>query len=144
VEVPGGLPSITGDRQQLVQAVNNLVENAIKFTSPGGTIKVSAEQVESHVVIHVADNGIGIPSDAQPRVFERFFRAYHPGAEQIGGTGLGLSLVKAVVDAHNGRIWLESELNRGTTVHLVLPARQGALAGGGRYDETQDLYPHRR
>jgi two-component system, OmpR family, phosphate regulon sensor histidine kinase PhoR len=143
LDVPHSLPSITGDRQQLVQAINNLIENAIKFTSPGGTIRVSAEYVENHVVIHVADNGIGIPSDAQPRVFERFFRAYHPGAEQIGGTGLGLSLVKAVVDAHNGRIWLESEINRGTTVHLVLPARHAAIAGG-RHDETQDLYAHRR
>jgi two-component system, OmpR family, phosphate regulon sensor histidine kinase PhoR len=141
VEVPANLSSITGDRQQLVQAVNNLVENSIKFTSPGGTIKISAEQVENHVVIHVADNGIGIPADAQPRVFERFFRAYHPGAEQIGGTGLGLSLVKAVVDAHNGRTWLESELNRGTTVHLVLPARHGAFVGG-HHDEIQDLYAH--
>jgi two-component system, OmpR family, phosphate regulon sensor histidine kinase PhoR len=127
-DVPGELPPIIGDRQQLVQALNNLIENAIKFTSPGGTIKVTAEHVEDHIVIHVADNGIGIPVDAQPRVFERFFRAYHPGAEQIGGTGLGLSLVKAVVDAHNGRIWLESEVNRGTVVHLVLPARQAAIA----------------
>jgi two-component system, OmpR family, phosphate regulon sensor histidine kinase PhoR len=142
IDVPDNLPTITGDRQQLVQAINNLIENAIKFTSPGGTIRVSAEFVENHVLIHIADNGIGIPSDAQPRVFERFFRAYHPAAEQIGGTGLGLSLVKAVVDAHNGRIWLESEINRGTTVHLVLPARHAAITGG-RHDEIQDLHTNR-
>jgi signal transduction histidine kinase len=124
IDVPDSLPTVTGDRQQLVQAVSNLIENAVKFTLEGGTVRVSAERIEDQVVIHVADTGIGIPPEAQPRVFERFFRAKHPGAEQISGTGLGLSLVKAVIDAHKGRIWLESEVNKGTTMHLVLPARQ--------------------
>jgi signal transduction histidine kinase len=118
------LPLINGDRQQLTQALNNLVENAIKFTPAGGTVTVNAEVIEDCIVIHVADTGIGIPVDAQPRVFDRFFRAHHPGAEQISGTGLGLSLVKAVVDSHRGRIWLESEVNKGTTIHLLLPAKQ--------------------
>ncbi len=124
IDVPDSLPTVTGDRQQLVQAVSNLIENAVKFTLEGGTVRVSAERIEDQVVIHVADTGIGIPPEAQPRIFERFFRAKHPGAEQISGTGLGLSLVKAVIDAHKGRIWLESEVNKGTTMHLVLPARQ--------------------
>jgi signal transduction histidine kinase len=126
IDVPDSLPTVTGDRQQLVQAVSNLIENAVKFTLEGGSVRVSAEHIEDQVVIHVADTGIGIPPEAQPRIFERFFRARHPGAEQISGTGLGLSLVKAVIDAHKGRIWLESEVNKGTTMHLVLPARQAA------------------
>jgi signal transduction histidine kinase len=126
LDVADNLPTVTGDRQQLVQAVSNLIENAVKFTLEGGTVRVSAEHIEDQVVIHVADTGIGIPPEAQPRIFERFFRAKHPGAEQISGTGLGLSLVKAVIDAHKGRIWLESEVNKGTTMHLVLPARQAA------------------
>src|SRR5581483_9829530 len=113
IDVPDSLPTVTGDRQQLVQAVSNLIENAVKFTLEGGTVRVSAERIEDQVVIHVADTGIGIPPEAQPRIFERFFRAKHPGAEQISGTGLGLSLVKAVIDAHKGRIWLESEVNKG-------------------------------
>ena len=126
--LPDSLPIVTGDRLQLTQALNNLVENAVKFTPAGGKISISAEHVEDHVVIHVADTGVGIATEDQPRVFERFFRAYHPGQEQISGSGLGLSLVKAVVDAHKGRIWLESEVNKGTTVHLVLPARQAVAA----------------
>ncbi len=126
--LPDSLPIVTGDRLQLTQALNNLVENAVKFTPAGGKISISAEHVEDHVVIHVADTGVGIATEDQPRVFERFFRAHHPGQEQISGSGLGLSLVKAVVDAHKGRIWLESEVNKGTTVHLVLPARQAVAA----------------
>jgi signal transduction histidine kinase len=126
--LPDYLPIVTGDHLQLTQALNNLIENAVKFTAAGGKISVSAEHVEDHIVIHVADTGIGISAEDQPRVFERFFRAYHPGMEQISGSGLGLSLVKAVVDAHKGRIWLESEVNKGTTVHLVLPARQAVSA----------------
>jgi signal transduction histidine kinase len=125
--------------------MNNLIENAVKFTPSGGLVSIRAEQVEEHVIIHVADNGIGIPAEAQPRVFERFFRAYHPGSEQITGTGLGLSLVKSVVDAHNGRIWLESEINKGTTVHLLLPARQvgNAELRKDEQEKSLDLHPHR-
>jgi signal transduction histidine kinase len=126
--LPDSLPVVTGDRLQLTQALNNLIENAVKFTAAGGKITITAEHVEDHVVIHVADTGVGIATEDQPRVFERFFRAHHPGQEQISGSGLGLSLVKAVVDAHKGRIWLESEVNKGTTVHLVLPARQAVAA----------------
>jgi two-component system, OmpR family, phosphate regulon sensor histidine kinase PhoR len=144
VDIPDQLPTITGDRHQLIQAMNNLIENAVKFTTSGGRVTVKAEQVEEHVVIHVADSGIGIPVEAQPRVFERFFRAYHPGSEQITGTGLGLSLVKSVVDAHNGRIWLESEINKGTTVHLLLPARQvgNAETRKDEQEKSLDLHPH--
>jgi len=120
------LPPVVGDRHQLLQAIGNLIENAVKFTLDGGTVTVSAEQAEDHVLIHVTDTGVGISSEAQPHVFERFYRAYHPGMEQVSGTGLGLSLVKAVIDAHKGRIWLESEVGKGTTIHLILPARQDA------------------
>ncbi len=121
IDLPPHLPNIIGDRHYLIQAIANLVENAIKFTSKGGTITVSAEQVDQLVIVHVADTGVGIPPDAQARIFERFFRAYHPGMEQVSGTGLGLSLVKAVTDAHGGRIWLDSKVGQGTIFHVALP-----------------------
>ncbi len=70
------------------------------------------------------DTGIGIAYDDQPRIFEQFFRGTHPGIEPISGSGLGLSLVKAVIDAHEGRVWLESEVNKGTVVHMILPTRR--------------------
>jgi len=119
-ELPVNLPALFGDRHYLIQAVANLVENAIKYTPDHGTIRVSAEQIEDHVVLHIADNGVGIPPDAQARIFERFYRA-HPHMEQVSGTGLGLSLVKAVTDAHGGRVWLDSQVGQGTTFHIALP-----------------------
>jgi two-component system sensor histidine kinase VicK len=73
------------------------------------------------VIVCVSDTGIGIPQEALSRVFERFFRANHPGAEGARGSGLGLSLVKAVVDAHNGRIWVTSEVGKGTSFYIALP-----------------------
>lgn len=124
--IPATLPTISGAYQYLTQALANLIENAVKFTASGGKVTVSAEENSTHVIIHIADTGIGIPLEAQPRVFERFFRAEHPGMEQISGTGLGLSLVKSVVEAHKGQIWLESVINQGTTFHLALPLRQPA------------------
>jgi signal transduction histidine kinase len=121
VTLPENLPEVTGDKQFMTQAVANLIENAIKFTDVGGKVSVSADSVEGIVTLHVQDTGVGIPDDAQTRIFERFFRAHHPGKEPVSGTGLGLSLVKAVSDAHGGRLWLESQVGVGTTFHLALP-----------------------
>jgi two-component system phosphate regulon sensor histidine kinase PhoR len=112
---------LRGDRHFLTQALANLLENALKFTPDGGAVQVHAEAIEDCVVIKVSDNGIGIPPEALSRVFERFFRAEQPNAAHARGSGLGLSLVKAVVDAHNGRVWLESAPGHGTTVYMALP-----------------------
>ncbi len=121
-DLPLDLPSIIGDRHYLIQAVANLVENAIKFTPDHGTIRVSAEEIDAHVILHVTDTGVGIPLDAQARLFERFFRAHHPGMEQVSGTGLGLSLVKAVTDAHGGQIWLRVPSGREQRFMLRCPS----------------------
>jgi signal transduction histidine kinase len=121
--LPDNLPLIIGDRQFMMQALSNLIENAIKFTHRGGCVIVSAEKIDDTLVLHVTDTGVGIPPEAQARIFERFYRANHPGMEPVSGTGLGLSLVKAVTDAHNGRIWLNSEVDVGTTFHIALPLR---------------------
>jgi signal transduction histidine kinase len=131
-DIPDNLPVIVANQQFLSQALANLVENAVKFTPPSGQVTLSAENMEEGIIITVRDTGIGIPREALSRVFERFFRANQPGTDHIRGSGLGLSLVKAVVDAHGGRIWLESEEGKGTTVYLALPVRQSAAFSANR------------
>jgi two-component system phosphate regulon sensor histidine kinase PhoR len=110
------------DLAQVTRALGNLVHNAIKFTPPGGHVRVSAAEADGDVVITVADNGPGIPVDDLPRVFERFFRGDRSRAG--GGTGLGLAIARHVVEAHGGRIWVESEgrPGRGATFHFSLAA----------------------
>lgn len=121
------LPPLRGDRHFLTQALANLLENALKFTPEGGSVTVHAAVIEDCVVIKVSDTGIGIPQADLARVFERFFRAEQPNAAHARGSGLGLSLVKAVVDAHNGRVWLESAPEQGTTVYIALPFERDSL-----------------
>jgi signal transduction histidine kinase len=121
LELDKDLPYVLGDAQQLGQALVNLVENAVKFTPSGGKVVVRADVDKTQVVIHVSDTGVGIPSDEQQRVFERFYRGRQEGIVHLGGSGLGLSLVKAVVDRHNGEISLESQPGKGTVFHVQLP-----------------------
>ncbi len=116
------LPLVLGDRQQLVQVFLNLIENAIKYTLPGGNVCVQACSQDGGVIISVRDTGVGIPRELHERVFERFFRAQQPGVEHVRGSGLGLSLVKAIVSAHHGTVRLESAPGQGTTVSVWLPA----------------------
>ena len=122
-ELPAEVPWIIGDRHYVMQALSNLIENALKFTPKAGIVVVSAEVAADVLICHVRDNGIGLTDEAQARIFERFYRAHqhYPGWEQVSGSGLGLSLVKAVADAHGGRVWLESAVGQGTTFHLALP-----------------------
>lgn len=123
VECQAPLPTLRGDRHFLTQALANLLENALKFTPVGGTVQVHAAEIEDCIVIRVSDSGVGIPHADLSRVFERFFRAEQPNIEHARGSGLGLSLVKAVVDAHSGRVWLESAVGQGTTVYMALPIK---------------------
>jgi len=118
------LPLIVGDPQELREAVSNLVDNAIKYSSHNSRIWVDACAENGDVLLKVRDTGFGIPKEAQQRVFERFYRAEQSGTEQIGGTGMGLSLVKAIIESHKGRIWLESEQNVGSTFFVSLPGMQ--------------------
>ncbi len=117
-----GLPSVYGSITQLRQAITNLVGNAIKYTPEGGKIEVRLNADHDQVHLGVADNGYGISPARQTRIFERFYRAREPGTEQIPGTGLGLSLVKTVVERHGGLVWFESELGRGSTFRFWLPS----------------------
>ena len=121
-QIPNELPLLSGDSGQLERAISNLVENAIKFTPAQGEVRLGVYLDGNYVIFEVHDNGIGIPQEDQTRVFESFFRANQKGAEHISGTGLGLHLVKTVVENHEGRVWLESAEGRGTAFFVSIPA----------------------
>ena len=128
-EVPEGLPLVQADSDRLAQVLRNLLVNALHHTPPGGTITVSARSVGSAVQVSVADTGEGIPPEDLLHVFERFWRADRARAlgTQAGSerwarrSGLGLSVAESLIEAQGGRIWVESELGRGTTFHFTLP-----------------------
>jgi signal transduction histidine kinase len=113
----GRLPEVVCDSARVMRVLTNLVDNAIKFTESGGTITIRAEARPGEVQLSVNDTGSGITPEALPHVFDRYFTT-RPGS---GGTGLGLYMAKAVVEAHGGRIWVTSELGHGSTFSLTLP-----------------------
>jgi len=121
VGVPEHLPSVQVNVDQMRIAIRNLLDNAIKYSSPGGTISLTARSNDHALEIQVADNGIGIPADALPRVFERFYRVDRARARKQGGAGLGLALVRAMVEANNGTIAVESQVNQGSQFIVRLP-----------------------
>ena len=110
-----------GDREQFQRVLVNLIENAVKFTLNEGSVRVQAYEEDDQVIFSIADNGVGIPESIQGRVFERFFRGRQKGVEHISGSGLGLNLVKTIVEGHKGRIWLESKEGIGTTFFVAVP-----------------------
>ena len=111
---------VNGVRRLLYEVVYNLCDNAIKYNQPGGRVKVTVAQKSGEVLLSVQDTGIGISPEHQEKVFERFYRVDKSHSRQSGGTGLGLSIVKHAVQYHHGRIILESEQNKGTTVSVIL------------------------
>jgi signal transduction histidine kinase len=115
------VPALVGDRLRLHQVLDNLVSNALKFTPEGGSVNVRTFSSGDHVIVEVADTGIGIPVADQPRLFERFFRSSAATDQAIPGTGLGLAIVKAIVEAHGGRITVMSAEGHGTTFRVELP-----------------------
>ena len=117
------LAEVEGDRARLHQVLDNLLSNALKFTPAGGSVEVRLTEQDSTAVLEVADTGLGIPEAEQARLFERFFRSSSATENAIPGTGLGLTITKAIVERHGGRIELESAENAGTTVRVQLPLR---------------------
>jgi PAS domain S-box-containing protein len=115
------LPVVLADEDRLRQVLNNLVDNAIKYSPDGGVVRVGGWVESGHVVIYVADRGIGIPECEQERLFQRFYRVDSSIRRRTEGAGLGLFLAKAIVEAHGGRIWLRSDVSKGTTVFFSLP-----------------------
>jgi two-component system phosphate regulon sensor histidine kinase PhoR len=120
----GGLAevAVTGSKLRLEQAFVNLLDNAVKFNRPDGEVWVEAGcTAEGKVRITVADNGIGIPSDDLPRIFERFYRVDKARSRDVGGTGLGLSIVKHIVERMGGTVSVESQLGKGAKFTMLLP-----------------------
>ncbi|PYU81006.1 MAG: hypothetical protein DMG50_18040 [Acidobacteria bacterium] len=121
VNLPQSLPDIAADRRRLAEVLQNLLDNAMQYTPAGGQIMVSASADGAEVTFTVSDTGIGIPQADQPRIFERFYRVDVARSREVGGTGLGLSIAKHLVEVHDGRIWVESEVGRGSQFHFTVP-----------------------
>ena len=121
--------AIRFDRERIVQLVNNLVGNAVKFTPPGGTVAVQILDQADAAVIEVSDTGPGIPPAELPRIFERFYRGTNLGEARASGSGLGLAIARSIVEMHGGFIEVTSVLGEGAVFRVVLP-RQGAAAAG--------------
>ncbi|MGD0220977.1 MAG: ATP-binding protein [Terriglobia bacterium] len=114
---------VLGDRLQIEQALVNLLDNAVKFNRPGGEARMEVTHTgDGRVKITLADTGIGIPHDDLPRIFERFYRVDKARSREVGGTGLGLSIVKHIIERANGTVSVESQLGKGSTFTLMLPA----------------------
>ncbi len=125
LDAPRVLPRVFGDAERVRQVLDNLLDNAYHYTQENGTIKVNIHSLNgSEVQVDVVDNGVGIPQPDQERVFERFYRGEHPFVLATPGTGLGLPIVKQLVEMHNGRIWMESKgvPGKGSTFSFTLPA----------------------
>ena len=122
--LPSRLSPVMGNKLRLCQAVENLVGNAIKYTPKQGRIRISAEEKDGQIVVRVQDSGIGISAADQARLFTKFYRIQRPETENIPGTGLGLSITATIVTKHGGRIWVDSELNKGSTFTFLLPIYQ--------------------
>ena len=123
LEVTGNDGVVNGVRRLLYEVVYNLCDNAIKYNNPGGSVKVTVAQKSGEVLLRVQDTGIGISPEHQDKVFERFYRVDKSHSKQSGGTGLGLSIVKHAVQYHHGKITVESEQGKGTTISLLFDAR---------------------
>ena len=123
LEVSGDDGVVNGVRRLLYEIVYNLCDNAIKYNSPGGSVKVNVAQKPGEVLLRVQDTGIGISPEHQGKVFERFYRVDKSHSKQSGGTGLGLSIVKHAVQYHHGKIAVESEPNKGTTISVLFDTR---------------------
>jgi PAS domain S-box-containing protein len=123
------LPIVAGDRDRLIQVVSNLVNNAVKYSPEGGTVTLSSRVEGRFALVSVTDTGIGIPPDEIGHVFERFRRVRSGAAQSIPGTGLGLTIVKQIVEMHGGKIWVESAVGHGSSFHFTIPlAPEGAGA----------------
>ncbi len=122
-QLPEGALELYGDRQNLSQLVDNLIDNAMKYTTEPGTIRVSLKAEDNMAVFQVSDTGIGIPPQFQNRVFERFYRVDKARSQSLGGTGLGLSIVKNIAERHGGTMGVESQLGKGSTFVFSMPLK---------------------
>jgi len=121
LDAPKELPSMVGDADKFEQILNNLISNAIKYSPQGGEIRLVMRIQNDQLRIQVQDHGIGVPPDKLERIFDKFERVDNSDTRRTGGTGIGLFLVKHLVEQHGGKVWLESILGKGSTFHIELP-----------------------
>jgi signal transduction histidine kinase len=126
LEMPAGCPLVRADRRSMEEVFSNLVSNAINYSPDGGEVKISALPRSDYLEILVQDQGIGIEAEEVPKIFDKFYRVKNPKTRQVIGTGLGLALVKGLIEAHRGAVEVESELGAGTTFRVKLPTVAGA------------------
>ena len=136
-EIAPDLPAVFADRQALVEALLNLLNNAHKYTGPDKRITIAARRAGPTVFVSVTDNGPGIPKREHKRIFKKFYRAKDPLQRVIEGTGLGLSMVKHIVEGHGGKIGVTSEVGHGATFTIALPVAEPAAEAVPR-----DAYAH--
>jgi signal transduction histidine kinase len=115
-----GLPKVSVDQEKMRAVFQNLIDNAIKYTKAGGEIKINLKKDENAVTVAISDDGIGIPLDQQKNIFGRFFRARNALKVQTDGSGLGLYIVKSIIEKHGGRVWFESVENKGTSFYFTI------------------------
>ncbi len=118
------LPAIYGNADAICELISNLVTNAVKYTLVDGRVEVSTRNSGQRVLVEVRDNGVGIPAEAIPHIYEEFYRADNVRAEAVEGTGLGLSIVSRILDAHDGKIWVKSKEGEGTKFSFTLPVAE--------------------
>ncbi|HEY7090027.1 MAG TPA: ATP-binding protein, partial [Tepidisphaeraceae bacterium] len=127
-QIPADLPALWADPERLGQVFGNLLDNALRHTRAGGQVKVAAFQADEELVIAISDTGDGVAAEHLPRLFDRFYRVDAARDRQHGGAGIGLSIAKALVEAHSGRIDAHSQgRDRGCTFRIALPSRHQAL-----------------
>jgi len=121
IDLPRKMAPIRADEIRMREVIDNLLDNAVKYSNEKGEIRLSGEQCNGEVVLSIHDNGTGISREDLPRIFERFYRADKARSRELGGTGLGLAIVKHIAQLHGGRVEADSEVGRGTTVRVILP-----------------------
>jgi signal transduction histidine kinase len=126
LDINNGIPPIEADREKLKQVILNLFNNAVKYTPPGGKIDVNLSANDYEEIIKIADTGIGIPTDSLPFIFDKFYRVTNADLESKG-TGLGLAISQRIIEAHQGRIEVESKLGNGSTFTVFLPLTQNPV-----------------
>jgi two-component system NtrC family sensor kinase len=126
VDISDDMNKVFGDPTRLRQLIDNLLSNAIRYTSPGGQIRVFLTSENDQLILQVQDNGSGIPATDQPYIFDKFYRASNVDQE-IPGSGLGLAIVKTIVENHQGRVWVDSNLGQGSIFTVVLPTAEDDL-----------------
>jgi len=122
VDVSDDCSTIRADEQRLREVFDNLLDNALKYSDEGGAVRLAAERRNGELTLSVSDKGAGIGQEDLPRIFERFYRADKARSRKLGGTGLGLSIVKHIAQLHGGRVEAESDVEKGTTIRVILPA----------------------